>query len=81
MRFFAKIFGKREEAPPTLSITTPKGELKLYLEDFLEKDPDARIEEFWVEALDVSQDGYWLLVGRRHGLLQLYDWKGNIHRL
>ncbi len=81
MRFFAKIFGKKEKAPFTLTITTPKGELKLYLEDFLEKDPDARIEEFWIEALDVSQDGYWLLVGRRHGLLELYDWKGNIHRL
>ncbi len=82
MRFFSKVFGNKEkQIDKTLKVTTPKGELSLYLEDFLEKDPDARIEEFWIDALDISQDGYWVLVGRRHGIFQLYDWKGNIHRL
>ncbi|MEJ7622135.1 MAG: AAA family ATPase [Aquificaceae bacterium] len=82
MRFIQKFLGRREkEEDRAFSIMTPKGKLTLNPEDFLEKDPDARIEEFWVDAMDVSEDGYWLLVGRRHGLLQLYDWKGKIHRL
>ncbi len=80
MRFIQKLLGRREEEK-AFSLITPKGELTLNPEDFLEKDPDARIEEFWVDAMDVSEDGYWLLVGRRHGLLQLYDWRGKIHRL
>ncbi len=82
MRFVQKLLRRREkEEEKVLRLTTPKGELTFSLEDFLEKDPDARIEEFWVDAMDVSEDGYWLLVGRRHGLLQLYDWTGKIHRL
>ncbi|MEJ5339122.1 MAG: AAA family ATPase [Aquificaceae bacterium] len=82
MRFVQKLLRRKErEEEKLLKVTSPKGELTLYPEDFLEKDPDARIEEFWVDAMDVSEDGYWLLVGRRHGLLQLYDWRGRIHRL
>ncbi|MEN3028540.1 MAG: AAA family ATPase [Aquificaceae bacterium] len=82
MRFLEKVFRKKErEKPQEVQIKTSKGELRLSFEDFLDKDPDARIEEFWVEAMDVSEDGYWLLVGRRHGVFQLYDWKGRLHRL
>ncbi len=82
MRFVQRLLRRKErEEEKVLRLTTPKGELSLWLEDFLEKDPDARIEEFWVDAMDVSEDGYWLLVGRRHGLLQLYNWKGKLHRL
>ncbi|QID33725.1 AAA family ATPase [Pampinifervens florentissimum] len=82
MRFVQRLLGRREkEEEKIFRLTTPKGELTLKPEDFLEKDPDARIEEFWVDTMDVSEDGYWLLVGRRHGLLQLYDWRGKIHRL
>ncbi|MCX8060789.1 MAG: ATPase, partial [Aquificaceae bacterium] len=80
MRFLEKLLGKKEKLTE-ISIKTPKGDLNLRQEDFLEKDPDARIEEFWVDALDVSEDGYWLLVGRRHGVVQLYDWSGKLHRL
>lgn len=82
MQFLQRLFrrGQKEEESQIL-IPTPKGDLKLTLDDFLEKDPDARIEELWIDALDVSEDGYWLLVARRHGFLQLYDWRGRIHRL
>ena len=82
MRFLEKILGRKERKEEVvLQINTPKGELKFFLEDFLEKDPDARIEEFWIDALGTSEDGYWVLVGRRHGVIQLYDWSGKIHRL
>ncbi len=82
MRFLEKLLGRKgKEEKSTLRLTTSKGELTLKPEDFFEKDPDARIEEFWVDAMDVSEDGYWILVGRRHGVLQLYDWRGRIHRL
>lgn len=82
MRLFQKFLGRRERQEERLvRVMTPEGELSLQAEDFLEKDPDARIEELWVDAMDVSEDGYWLLVGRRHGLVQLYDWKGRLHRL
>ncbi|MFN7064879.1 MAG: AAA family ATPase [Aquificaceae bacterium] len=81
MGFLSKVFGKKKKEETATRVITPKGELRLYLEDFLEKDPAVRIEEFWIETLDVSQDGYWLMVGRRHGLLELYDWSGKLHRL
>ena len=82
MGILDKIFGKKEkEEIDVLEIKIPKGDLRLYPKDFLEKDPDARIEEFWVDAIDVSEDGYWILVGRRHGVFQLYDWSGKLHRL
>ncbi|NPA32705.1 MAG: AAA domain-containing protein [Aquificae bacterium] len=47
----------------------------------LSRDPDAKIEEYWIQTLDVSEDAYWVLVGRRHGVFQLYDWSGKLHRL
>ncbi|MCS7307060.1 MAG: AAA family ATPase [Aquificaceae bacterium] len=82
MRFLEKLFGRKEkEKAYEINLQTPRGYLKLQPEDMLEKDPDARIEEFWIDAMDVSEDGYWLLVGRRHGVIQLYDWSGKLHRL
>lgn len=80
MRFLERFFKKREEKAH-IQVETPKGLLTFDTTDFLEKDPDARIEEFWIDAMDVSEDGYWLLVGRRHGVFQLYDWSGKLHRL
>ncbi|MCS7171190.1 MAG: AAA family ATPase [Aquificaceae bacterium] len=82
MGFLQRLIGKKErEKAEVISIETPKGELRLWPEDALETDPDTRIEEFWVDAMGVSEDGYWLLVGRRHGVFQLYDWSGKLHRL
>ncbi len=80
MGILDKIFGKKQKEE-AIQIKTPKGDLRLYTKDFLEKDQDARIEEFWVDAIDISEDGYWILVGRRHGVFQLYDWSGRLHRL
>ena len=57
------------------------GNLTLRHTEDLERDPDAKIEEYWIEDLDTSEDGYWILVGRRYGVFQLYDWRGRIHRL
>ncbi len=57
------------------------GDLTLRLSEDLERDPEARIEEYWIEDIDASWDGYWVLVGRRYGVFQLYDWKGRLHRL
>ncbi|WP_461829496.1 AAA family ATPase [Aquifex sp.] len=61
------------------------GEIKLgeliFRPSSVKRDPDAKIEEYWIETLDVSEDAYWILVGRRHGVFQLYDWAGNLHRL
>lgn len=48
---------------------------------YLEQDKDARIEEYWIETMAVSQDGYWFLAGRRHGLFSLYKYNGNLVRL
>ena len=51
MGILDKIFGKKEKVEiDVLEIKIPKGDLRLYPKDFLEKDPDARIEEFWVDA-------------------------------
>ncbi|MFN3976945.1 MAG: WD40 repeat domain-containing protein, partial [Aquificaceae bacterium] len=80
MGILDKIFGKKQKEE-AIQIKTPKGDLRLYTKDFLEKDQDARIEEFWVDTIDISEDGYWILVGRRHGVFQLYDWSGKLHRL
>ncbi|WP_457601483.1 AAA family ATPase [Hydrogenivirga sp.] len=80
MKFFEKLVGKREEAQ-NVKETYEFGELKLYLTEGVERDPDAKIEEYWIEAIDSSDDGYWTLVGRRYGVFQLYDWSGKLHRL
>ncbi|GAB6077520.1 AAA family ATPase [Hydrogenobaculum acidophilum] len=48
---------------------------------YLEQDKDARIEEYWIETMAASQDGYWFLAGRRHGLFSLYKYNGHIVRL
>lgn len=80
MKFLGKLVGKREERKGQREIYE-FGELKLYLADYIERDPDAKIEEYWIEAVDSSDDGYWTLVGRRYGVFQLYDWQGKLHRL
>ncbi len=80
MKFFEKLVGKKEERG-NVKETYELGELKLQLTDDIERDPDAKIEEYWIEAIDSSDDGYWTLVGRRYGVFQLYDWKGRLHRL
>lgn len=80
MKFFEKLVGKKEEKV-NFKETYEFGDLKLYLTESLERDPDAKIEEYWIEAIDSSDDGYWTLVGRRYGVFQLYDWRGKLHRL
>ncbi|MDQ7083315.1 MAG: hypothetical protein Q9N34_10540 [Aquificota bacterium] len=57
------------------------GDLVLMKGESVERDPDTKIEEYWIETLDTSDDGYWVLVGRRYGVFQLYDWKGRLYRL
>lgn len=81
MDFLRRLMGLKKDETPVYKIDSPVGELRLWVEDTLEKDPDARMEEFWIESMDVSEDAYWLLVGRRHGMFQLYDWTGKLHRL
>jgi len=80
MKFLEKLVGKKEEKKE-LKETFQFGELKLFLTESIERDPDAKIEEYWIEAIDSSDDGYWTLVGRRYGVFQLYDWTGKLHRL
>ncbi len=71
-------FIKKEES---VSDSYSFGELELHRADYLETDPDAKIEDYWIESIDCSDDGYWALIGRRHGVFQLYDWAGKLHRL
>ncbi|AAC07771.1 AAA family ATPase [Aquifex aeolicus] len=73
---FLKKEERKEEKTPEFTV----GDLKFKYFP-LKRDPDAKIEEYWIETLDVSEDAYWVLVGRRHGIFQLYDWAGNLHRL
>ncbi|ADO45729.1 ATPase associated with various cellular activities AAA_5 [Hydrogenobacter thermophilus TK-6] len=82
MSFFEKLF-QLKKSKPTQEIKVIVGDKEIVLEkdESLERDSDARIEEFWIETIGVSEDGYWLLVGRRHGIIQFYDWKGKLHRL
>jgi ATPase family associated with various cellular activities (AAA). len=76
-----KLLGKpKEENPKTKSQS-------IYIKDieitpgYLEQDKDARIEEYWVETMAISEDGYWFLAGRRHGLFSLYKYNGALVRL
>jgi MoxR-like ATPase len=76
-----KLLGKpKEENPKTKSQS-------IYIKDieitpgYLEQDKDARIEEYWVETMSTSEDGYWFLAGRRHGLFSLYKYNGALVRL
>ena len=76
-----KLLGKpKEENPKTKSQS-------IYIKDieitpgYLEQDKDARIEEYWVETMATSEDGYWFLAGRRHGLFSLYKYNGALVRL
>jgi len=75
MKLLGKLIGKGEGVVYNL------GELTLRLSDELSRDPEAKIEEYWIEEIDSSDNGYWTLVGRRYGVFQLYDWKGRLHRL
>ena len=78
MGFLDKLLKKerREDSSQEIKL----GELT-FKPSSVKRDPDAKIEEYWIETLDVSEDAYWILVGRRHGVFQLYDWAGNLHRL
>jgi len=40
------------------------------------KDDRESIESLWIEDISVSDNGLWVVVGRRHGILQLYRWDG-----
>ncbi len=80
MKFFEKLVGRKEEKT-NIKDAYEFGELKLYLTEGPERDPDAKIEEYWIEAVDSNDGGYWTLVGRRYGVFQLYDWQGRLHRL
>ncbi|GAB6065285.1 AAA family ATPase [Aquifex pyrophilus] len=79
MGILDKILKKKEEEKES-SVEFTVGEIHLKHVP-VKRDPDAKIEEYWIETLDVSEDAYWVLVGRRHGVFQLYDWAGNLHRL
>ena len=57
------------------------GELRISPGGRLAGDPDARMEEFWVEVVGTDPAGYWVLVGRRYGQFQLYNWSGDLYRL
>ncbi|WP_340695341.1 AAA family ATPase [Hydrogenobacter thermophilus] len=82
MGFFEKLFQNRKAKPEeAIRVKVGDRDLVIQRDQELETDADARIEEFWIETIGVSEDGYWLLVGRRHGILQFYDWKGKLHRL
>ncbi len=82
MGLLKKLFGGKERhAQEVYEITSSRGVLKLWLEQDLQQDPDPKLEEYWIETLDVSEDARWLLVGRRYGLFQFYDWRGKLHRL
>ncbi len=80
MKFLQKIRGKAQESEHSGEEFT-LGPLKLIRSEELERDPDAKIEEYWIEAIDSSDDGYWTLVGRRYGVFQLFEWTGEIKRL
>ena len=79
MGILDKILKKKEEGKES-SVEFTVGDIHLRHVP-VKRDPDAKIEEYWIETLDVSEDAYWVLVGRRHGVFQLYDWAGNLHRL
>jgi MoxR-like ATPase len=82
MELLKRLFGgKEKQTEEVYEITTSKGVLRLWLERDLQQDPDPKVEEYWIETLDVSEDARWLLVGRRYGLFQFYDWRGRLHRL
>ncbi|WP_333784363.1 AAA family ATPase [Thermocrinis sp.] len=82
MEMLKRLFGSKEkQRRETYEIQSSKGVLKLWVEEDLQRDPDTKVEEFWIETIGVSEDARWLLVGRRHGILQFYDWKGRFHRL
>ncbi len=57
------------------------GEVRIRPAGDLESDPDLRMEEYWIEAVETDPGGYWVLVGRRYGFFQLYDWSGKLYRL
>ncbi len=67
---------KREESEKELRI----GKLTFRISP-VERDAEAKIEEYWIERVGVSENGRWVLVGRRYGIFQLYDWWGRLRRL
>ncbi len=83
MAFWNKLlsFSKKEKQSAQFIIKAGNKDLMLWLLQEMEPSLDERIEEFWIETVGISDDGYWILVGRRHGIIQLYDWKGRLHKL
>ncbi len=81
MSFLQRILQKKKEQRREYTVIQLEDEELRLWEENLESDRDTRIEEFWVESIGISEDGFWTLVGRRHGILQLYDWKGSLHKL
>jgi hypothetical protein len=72
MELLKRLFGgKEKQTEEVYEITVPKGVLRLWLEQDLQQDPDPKVEEYWIETLDVSEDARWLLVGRRYGLISV----------
>ena len=79
MKFFQRLRSRGEAKAESEEFEL--GPLRINRSLEIERDPDAKIEEYWIEAMDSSDDGYWILVGRRYGVFQLYDWEGKLHRL
>ncbi len=75
-----KFLGKQKEENQTSAKLIRIKDIEI-TQGYLEQDKDDRIEEYWVETMGVSQDGYWFLAGRRHGLFSLYKYNGNLVRL
>ncbi len=75
-----KILGKNKESNQNTSNAIYIRDIEV-VPSYLEQDKDDRIEEYWVETMAVSQDGYWFLAGRRHGLFSLYKYNGTLVRL
>lgn len=73
-----KIFRKSDNVADIYKIRISNIEIT---EGYLEQDKDAKIEEYWIESIAVSEDAYWCVVGRRHGLFSLYKYNGQLVRL
>ena len=60
MKFLSRLIGQRQEG--------------IRIEEW--KDERESINGLWIEDIGISENGLWILVGRRHGILQLYRWDG-----
>ena len=60
MKFLSRLIGQRQEG--------------IRIEEW--KDERESINGLWIEDIGIPENGLWILVGRRHGILQLYRWDG-----